>query len=91
LYYEAAPMTVSLRLEESLEAELRQRLARDGIPLSDFIRQAIQEKLEREVQPADPYTLGRALFGRHASGEPGRSQRRKQLIRERLHARHRGG
>jgi Arc/MetJ-type ribon-helix-helix transcriptional regulator len=84
-------MTVSLRLEKNLEAELRQRLAHDGIPLSDFIRQAIREKLERETQPTDPYTLGRGRFGRHASGEPDRSQRRKQIIRERLHARHRGG
>ena len=84
-------MTVSLRLEKNLEAELRQRLAHHGIPLSEFIRQAILEKLERETQPADPYTLGRGLFGRHASGEPDRSQRRKQIIREQLHARHRGG
>ena len=84
-------MTVSLRLEKNLEAQLRQRLAHDGIPLSEFIRQAILEKLERETQPADPYTLGRGLFGRHASGEPDRSQRRKQIIREQLHARHRGG
>ena len=84
-------MTVSLCLEETLEAELKRRLARDGVPLSDFVHQAIREKLEREAHPADPYTLGRALFGRHASDEPDRSQRRKQLIRERLHARHRGG
>ena len=84
-------MTVSLRLEETLEAELKRRLARDGVPLSDFVRQAIREKLEREAHPADPYALGWALFGRHASGEPDRSQRRKQIIRERLHARHRGG
>jgi hypothetical protein len=84
-------MTVSLRLEEALDAALRQRLAQDEISLSDFIRQAICEKLERDQQPVDPYTLGRPLFGRHASGEPDRSQRRKQIIRERLHAQHRGG
>ena len=84
-------MTVSLRLEETLDAALRQRLAQDEISLSDFIRQAICEKLERDQQPADPYTSGRPLFGRHASGEPDRSQRRKPIIRERLHAQHRGG
>ena len=84
-------MTVSLRLEETLDAALRQRLAQDEISLSDFIRQAICEKLERDQQPVDPYTLGRPLFGRHASGEPDRSQRRKPIIRERLHAQHRGG
>lgn len=91
MYYKVAPMSVSLRLEKALEAELRQRLERDGIPLSEFVRQAICEKLQREAQPADPYTLGCTLFGRHASGESDRSQRRKQIIGERLHARHRAG
>ena len=81
-------MTVSLRLGEPLEAELRQRLARDGTPLSDFIRQAVREKIERETQRVDPYALGRPLFGRHASGEQDRSQRRKQIIHERLDAKH---
>jgi hypothetical protein len=87
-------MTISLQLEEPLEAELRQRLARDGIPLSDFIRQAIYEKLEKlehDIPLTDPHTLGQPLFGRHASGESDRSQRRKQIIRERLNAQHRGG
>ena len=84
-------MTVSLRLEAALDAALRQRLAHDDISLSDFIRQAIREKIERDQQPTDPYTLGHPLFGRHTSGEPDRSQRRKQIIRERLHAQHRGG
>jgi Arc/MetJ-type ribon-helix-helix transcriptional regulator len=83
-------MTVSLRLDEALEAELRRRLARNGIPLSDFVRQAIREKLARDAESADdPYTLGQHLFGRHASGERDRSQRRKQIVRERLDARHR--
>lgn len=72
-------MTVSLRLEETLAAELKQRLARDGIPLSEFIRQAIREKLDREAQPADPYALGQPLFGRHATGSPTTGPGRKCL------------
>ena len=82
-------MTVSLRLDDALEAELRRRLARDGTPLSDFIRQAIHEKLARDRESSDPYTLGQQFFGRHASGERDRSQRRKQIVRERLDAKHR--
>lgn len=83
-------MTVSLRLDDALEAELRRRLVRDGIPLSDFVRQAIREKLARDdAGPVDPYTVGQSLFGRHASGEQDRSQRRKQIVRERLDAKHR--
>lgn len=84
-------MTISLRLEATLDTALRQRLAQDEISLSDFIRQAIREKIERDQQSTDPYGLGRPLFGRYASGEADRSQRRKQIIRERLHAQHRGG
>ena len=82
-------MTVSLRLDDALEAELRRRLARDGTPLSDFIRQAIHEKLARDRESSDPYTLGQPFFGRHASGEQDRSQQRKQIVRERLDAKHR--
>ena len=84
-------MTLSLRLEPTLDHALRQRLAQDDISLAEFMRQAIREKLERDQQLADPYTLGRSLFGRYASGEPDRSQHRKQIIRERLHAQHRRG
>ena len=82
-------MTVSLRLDDALEAELRRRLAQDGTPLSDFIRQAIREKLARDMESSDPYTLGQQFFGRHASGEQDRSQRRKQIVRERIDAKHR--
>ena len=82
-------MTVSLRLDDAMEAELRRRLARDGTPLSDFIRQAIHEKLARDRESSDPYTLGQPFFGRHASGEQDRSQRRKQIVRERIDAKHR--
>ena len=81
-------MTVSLRLDDALEAELRRRLVRDGTPLSDFIRQAIREKLARDRESSDPYTLGEPFFGRHASGEQDRSQRCKQIVRERLNAKH---
>lgn len=81
-------MTVSLRLDDAMETELRRRLAHDGILLSDFVRQAIREKLAREAESADPYALGEQLFGRHASGEQDRSQRRKQIVRGRLDAKH---
>ncbi len=82
-------MTVSLRLGEPLETELRRRLAQDGTSLSDFIRQAVREKIERKAQSVDPYALGPPLFGRHARGEQDRSQRRKQIIHEQLDAKHR--
>lgn len=82
-------MTISIRLDQETEAALRRRLAGEGMPVSEFIREAIREKLARGPDEASPYAIGESLFGRYSSGETDRSQRRKELLRERLHAKHR--
>lgn len=82
-------MSISIRLDPETETVLRRRLATEGIPLSAFVRDAIQEKLARSDGETSPYSLGEPLFGRYASGESDRSARRKELLRERLHAKHR--
>ena len=81
-------MTLSVRLGDAAETELRQRLHRKGVPLSEFVREAIREKLAREIENGTPFELGKDLFGRHASGDTDRSTRRKELLRGRLHAKH---
>ncbi len=81
-------MTLSIRLNDATETELRQRLRYLGIPLSEFVREAIREKLARETENGPPFELGKDLFGRHASSDADRSTRRKELVRERLHAKH---
>jgi len=40
-------MSISIRLDKSLEESLRQRLQSEGISLSNFIREAVSEKLSR--------------------------------------------
>ena len=82
-------MPLSIRLDSELEAELRLRLQREGAALSDFVRDAIREKLAKEPQTSSPYDLGKHLFGRYGSGDPQRSARRKALLREKIHAKHR--
>ena len=82
-------MTISIRLDHETETALRQRLEHDGLALSDFVRAAIREKLAQTDENASPYQLGESLFGRYSSGEQDRSLRRKELLRERLHAKHR--
>ena len=77
-------MAISVRLSEAFEAELRGRSRRRGQPISEFVREAIEEKLRREEQAASPYLLGKDLFGRYASGDGNRSSDRKRLIRERI-------
>ncbi|WP_141699062.1 hypothetical protein [Candidatus Thiosymbion oneisti] len=83
-------MTISIRLDPGLKTALQRRLSERDLPLSAFVRQAISEKLEREGQEAGPYAIGEHLFGRYSSGETDRSERRKQILRERFREKHRG-
>ena len=82
-------MTITIRLPHALEAELRARLNARGVGLSDFVRDAIAEKLGREpTETPSAYDLGKELFGRHGSGRDDLSTDRKALLDEMLRAKH---
>lgn len=83
-------MQLSIDLDDAIEAELRLRLQREDMALSDFVREAIREKLLKESSVDASYDLGKDLFGRYASGDTERSSQRKTLLREKIHAKHRG-
>ncbi|HEY2135455.1 MAG TPA: hypothetical protein VGH49_06180 [Xanthobacteraceae bacterium] len=83
-------MTITIRLPTELEADLRARLDRRRVGLSDFVRDAIAEKLEREPDRApSAYDLGKELFGKHGSGRHDLSSNRKAILEELLRAKHR--
>ncbi len=84
-------MTITIRLPEELEARLRRRLGADGLPLSEFVRQAISEKLAREPTPVRPsaYELGKHVFGRYSSGRDDLAENAESILREMLSGRHR--
>lgn len=82
-------MSLSIRLDKTLEESLRRRLQAEHISLSDFIRDAIREKLAKDEGKTSPYALGQDLFGRYASGRDDLSTNRKALLREKLNAKHR--
>ena len=82
-------MTITVRLSEKVEADLRSRLTKLEIPLSEFVRQAITEKLEREpVKKPSAYEQGKHLFGKYASGQPNLARDHKRIYREKLLAKH---
>jgi Arc/MetJ-type ribon-helix-helix transcriptional regulator len=82
-------MTISVRLDPETENSLREHLRRDRISLSDFVRDAVREKLAHYEKPLTPHEIGAPLFGRYASGEANRSSSRKHLLREKIGAKHR--
>lgn len=85
-----ATMTIAIRLPTKLEAKLRARLDRRRVALSDFVRDAIAEKLEREpAENPSAYDLGKDLFGKHGSGRVDLSTNRKTILNEMLRGKHR--
>jgi Arc/MetJ-type ribon-helix-helix transcriptional regulator len=82
-------MTLSVRIDEETKARLRRRLLQKGGSLSDFVRAAILEKLEREGKKRTPYELGKHLFGRFDSGRDDLATNSEKILREKLRAKHR--
>lgn len=83
-------MTITVRLPEALDEKLRLRLETERKGLSDFVREAIAEKLDREgPERPSPYELGKNVFGRYGSGRDDLSTNRKAILDELLRAKHR--
>lgn len=84
-------MTITVRLTQDIEAKLRLRLEASNVPLSEFVREAIAEKLEREPRPEKPsaYELGKHLFGKYASGRSDASENADRIVAEFISAKHR--
>jgi Arc/MetJ-type ribon-helix-helix transcriptional regulator len=82
-------MTITVRLPSEVEADLRARLDRSRAGLSEFIREAIAEKLQREpAKKSSAYEIGKHLFGKHGSGRHDLSTNRKAVLDEILQSKH---
>ena len=82
---------LGFRAEDELADATQRAAARSRIKVSDYIRQAVREKIEREAghRKQTPYELGKDLFGRYGSGS-GRgtlSVRGGERMRRKLRAR----
>lgn len=93
-------MTITVRLPDELEAELRAKLGVQQIDpedaqLLEFVRQAIAEKLAHEpaigqrTGKPSAYELGKHLFGKYSSGRTDVSVNKKKYVREAILAKHR--
>lgn len=82
-------MTVTIKLEATLEERLRQRAASTGRSTSDVVRAALQAYLAQTdaEMPRSAYALGEDLFGRH-QGPADLAEGRKQHAADAWAARH---
>jgi len=74
-------MTVTIKLEATLEEQLRQRAHSTGRSNSDVVRAALLAYLAQpeEGLPRSAFDLGADLFGRH-QGAPGLAQGGKRAV-----------
>ena len=88
-------MTITVPLPDEIEAKLRARLGQDDLVLTEFVRQAITEKLQREpdfvaeTDKPSAYELGKHLFGKYSSGRTDVSENTRKYVREAIIAKHR--
>ena len=85
-------MTITVRLTDETEAKLKARLDKGDVALSEYVRQAIAEKLEREPASSKPsaYELGKDVFGKYESGRSDISENAEQILRDMFDAKRRG-
>ena len=84
-------MTITIRLPDELEVKLRARLADENIALSEYVRQAISEKLEREPEQSrkSAFEIWQECFTGGGSGESDRSTRVGEIVKAKLDAKRR--
>jgi len=82
-------MTLSLRLEDSLERRLEAYAQAHGLSKSEVVRESLVKYLADASVSGAAYELGKDLFGRYGSGQSDRSKNRKALLKEKLRAKHR--
>ena len=85
-------MTITIRLPDETEAKLKARLEKGDVALSEYVRQAVAEKLEREPAATKPsaYELGKDVFGKYESGRSDISENAEQILRDMFDAKRRG-
>ena len=79
---------VAFRVDDELAMRIKERAVSKDIPVSEFVRRAVEQALAEEPEPS-PYESIKHLIGTYGSGPSDLSSRRKQIIKEKIRAKHR--
>ena len=82
-------MSVTIRLPVPLEKELARAASRKRVSKSQLIRDCLEAFLKADHDTPLAWELGKDLFGKVGSGRSDLSRNRKQIVRDKLNARHR--
>ena len=79
-------MTITIRLNHELEANLENLAQIEGITKSVLVRRCIENYIKNKRDQKTPWELGKGMFGKYGSGQKNLSIDRKKIIREKIHA-----
>ncbi|OGA03565.1 MAG: hypothetical protein A3H35_12610 [Betaproteobacteria bacterium RIFCSPLOWO2_02_FULL_62_17] len=73
---------LTVKMEAELERELEAAARSAGLTKSEFVRRGLHQVIARarKVRKATPWDLGKDLFGKVSSGNPGLSRTRARDI-----------
>lgn len=74
----------SVRLPEDIDKELESLANQKKVSRSDIIKEALVEYMAKEKKYSKPFEVGVRYFGKHGSGESGRSTTYKSRIRSKI-------
>jgi Arc/MetJ-type ribon-helix-helix transcriptional regulator len=78
---------LTFRVTETLEKRIRMKASAAELPVSEFLRKAIEKALD-EDQGLSPYERVKHLIGSVDSGREDLSANHSQIIKEKLRAEH---
>ena len=81
-------VAISLRLDRELEQELSRYAKLQGKSKSEFVRSLISAFIMKKPERITPWELGKDVFGCVGSKRGDLSTNRKQLLKDKLNAKH---
>lgn len=79
-------MTITIRIDPELQAELDRLAHTEGLSRSDVVRESLVCYIASKKEQASPWELGKTVFGQHASGRSDLAANRKAILKEKLRA-----
>ncbi len=79
---------LSIRLPEDIEAKIEQIADSENLSKTEVVKSAIELYIQKYNETANPFELGKDLFGKHGSGNGNLSKDYKSILRDKLRAKH---
>ncbi len=74
----------SLRLDKDTEKKIYEISLNENVSKSDVVKEALEQYIVGYEKRANPYSIGKDLFGKHSSGESDGSVNYKEKVKQKI-------